>query len=120
MLLIAALLASSAPVPLPIVGFPIQISFVYPTLPYWLQWSSSRQFNRLPDSAAVCEFWRLVVMLGRLRLVIPPWTTNSPRLTIALLTTNSALRTAGRLKGSSLAMPIFRPEAERVPASSLC
>ena len=43
-----------------------------------------------------------------------------PRLTIALLTTNSALRTVGWLEAILLALTIFRPGAERVSASWLC
>src|SRR6202790_351719 len=59
-------------------------------------------------------------MLGRVRLTIPLWRANAPRLTIALLTTNSALRTVGWLEAILLALAIFRPGAERVSASWLC
>jgi hypothetical protein len=40
--------------------------------------------------------------------------------TSSLLTTSSALRTVGWLKEIALAVPIFRPGAERVSASWLC
>ncbi len=63
---------------------------------------------------------RLVVILGRVRLTVALWTPNAARLTIALLTTNSALRTVGWLKAILLAVPVFRPGAERVSASWLC
>jgi hypothetical protein len=59
-------------------------------------------------------------MLGRVRVTIPLWRTNAPRLTIALLTTSSALRTVGWLEAILLAVPKFRPGAERVSASWLC
>jgi hypothetical protein len=53
-------------------------------------------------------------------LTVALWTTNAARLTIALLTTNSARRIVGWLKAILLAVPIFRPGAERVSGSWLC